>query len=125
MRTMCKSKIHHAVVKQADLNYIGSITVDKRLLEESDILPYEQVHVVNLSNGARFVTYALEGEEDSGNICVNGAGARLVALGDQVIIISYSMYTEEQLKDFEPKFIFLNEENKIHSVSYGKEVIPC
>ena len=115
MRFMCKSKIHHAIVTQSELDYIGSITIDNYLLRESNIIPYEQVHVLNLSNGERFITYALEGEENSGVICVNGAGARLVQPGDKIIILSYSMYTEEDLESFDPILLFVNDNNTIES----------
>lgn len=112
-RVMCKSKVHRAKVTQADLNYVGSITIDKYLLEESDILPYEQVHVVNVTNGNRFVTYAIEGTSGSGVICVNGAAARLVAPGDIVIIISYAEYEANALINFQPKVVFVDDNNKM------------
>jgi len=86
---MMKSKIHRARVTEVNIDYEGSITIDKRLMEEADILPYEQVQVLNVNNGARFSTYAIKGEADSGQICLNGAAARLVAKGDTVIILSY------------------------------------
>ncbi len=119
-RHMFKSKIHRATVTDADLNYNGSITIDKELLEEADILPYEQVHVVNINNGARFETYVIEGEAGSGDICLNGAAARLVHPGDLVIIITYSLVGEEQLKGFEVKTILVNEKNQIVKVNKEK-----
>ncbi len=119
-RHMFKSKIHRATVTDADLNYNGSITIDKKLLEEADILPYEQVHVVNINNGARFETYVIEGEAGSGDICLNGAAARLAHPGDLVIIITYSLVGEEQLKGFEVKTILVNEKNQIVKVNKEK-----
>jgi len=113
MRTMMKSKIHRARVTDANINYEGSITIDKKLLRETDILPYEQVHVLNINNGARFTTYALEGEEGAGDICLNGAAARLAVKGDLVIIISYTQVPEEALKDYSPKVVLVNENNEI------------
>ncbi len=113
MRTMLKSKIHRATVTDADISYEGSITIDSRLMKEADMLPYEQVQVLNISNGARFTTYAIEGEEGSGVICVNGAAARLAVKGDMVIILTYTEVPEEQLKDYKPIVILVNERNEI------------
>ena len=115
MRTMLKSKIHRATVTDADISYEGSITIDTHLMKEADILPYEQVHVLNINNGARFTTYAIEGEEGSGEICVNGAAARLVVKGDTVIILTYTSVPEEQLKHYQPIVILVNERNEIVS----------
>ena len=112
-RTMCKSKIHRATVTDSHLDYEGSITVDPVLLEAADILPYELVHVVNVNNGARFETYAIEGERGSGEVVVNGAAARLVQPRDKVIIISYAVYEAEELETFEPKLVFVDEQNRI------------
>jgi aspartate 1-decarboxylase len=112
-RTMCKSKIHRATVTDADLNYEGSITVDGALLDAADILEYEQVHVVNVSNGARFETYAMRGAEGSGDVVINGAAARLVQPGDLVIIFSYGTFEEEELDGFQPTFIFVDPSNRI------------
>mgnify|MGYP003906038055 CR=1 FL=1 len=112
-RTMAKSKIHRATVTDANLNYVGSITIDKELMEAADLLPYEQVQVVNVNNCARFETYVIEGAPGSGTICVNGAAARLVAPGDLVIIISYAQYNEEELQTFKPKIVHVNGENRI------------
>jgi aspartate 1-decarboxylase len=112
-RTMAKSKIHRATVTNANLNYVGSITIDKTLLEVADILPYEQVHVVNINNGARFETYVIEGEPGSGVICLNGAAARLAQPGDLVIIISYGVFDEQEIKWFQPKIVHVNEQNLI------------
>jgi aspartate 1-decarboxylase len=112
-RLMCKSKIHRATVTNANLNYQGSITIDSALLDAADILEYEQVHVVNIANGARFETYAIRGEPGSGDIVLNGAAARLVQPGDAVIILSYGSYDESELQDFEPVFIFVDGQNRM------------
>jgi aspartate 1-decarboxylase len=117
LRTMCKSKIHRATVTDANLNYVGSLTVDTGLLKLADILPYEQVHVVNVNNGARFETYVIPGEPGSGTICVNGAAARLAHPGDMVIIIAYGMYDQEELAGFAPGIVHVDKENK--PVSHG------
>ncbi len=119
-RHMFKSKIHRATVTDADLNYNGSITIDRDLLDEADILPFEQVHVVNINNGARFETYVIEGKAGSGEICINGAAARLVNPGDLVIIITYSVVGEEQLKDFQVKTVLVDGKNKIVKVNKEK-----
>jgi len=113
MRMMLKSKIHRATVTDANINYEGSITIDSKLMKEADILPYEQVHVLNINNGARFTTYAIEGGEGSGEICLNGAAARLAVKGDLVIILTYTQIPEEQLKDYRPKIVHVNEKNEI------------
>jgi len=112
MRTMMKSKIHRATVTDANINYEGSITIDKKLLREADILPYEQVHVLNINNGARFTTYAIEGEEGKGEICLNGAAARMAVKGDLVIIITYMQVKEEDLKSYQPRVVHVNENNQ-------------
>jgi aspartate 1-decarboxylase len=112
-RTMCKSKIHRATVTGADLNYVGSITVDPLLMEAADLLPYEQVHVVNVNNGARFETYVIPGAAGAGEVRVNGAAARLAHAGDKVIIISYAQYDPDELQEYRPRFIFVDEENRI------------
>jgi len=112
-RTMMKSKIHRARVTEADLNYVGSITIDADLLDEVDILPNEKVQIVNNNNGARFETYVIPGERGSGVICVNGAAARLVEEGDVIIIIAYALVNDEELHDFRPKIAIMNEHNEI------------
>ena len=114
---MLKSKIHRARITDANLNYEGSITIDETLMEVADILPYEQVHVLDIDNGARFLTYVITGVRGSGEICVNGAAARLVSVGDKVIILSYSAVTEEEAKYLKPKLIYVNERNAIESVN--------
>jgi aspartate 1-decarboxylase len=111
--TICKSKIHRIKVTEADLNYEGSITIDKSLLDKANILPQEKVQVVNLNNGARFETYVLVGEENSGTICLNGPAARLGQVGDLLIVISYCHLEFEEAKKFQPKVIYVDKENRI------------
>ena len=115
-RTMLKSKIHRATVTASDLNYVGSITIDPLLLEAADVLPHEQVHVVDVDNGARFETYTLLGERGSGVIQVNGAAARLVHTGDTIIVISYAEYSREDLGSYEPVVVHVDRENAIIQV---------
>ena len=111
--TMFKGKIHRATVTQADLNYVGSITIDSNLLEEANILPGEKVQIVNNNNGERIETYTIKGEAGSGVVCLNGAAARRVQPGDQVIIIAYAQMTPEEARTFEPSVIFVDKNNKI------------
>jgi aspartate 1-decarboxylase len=112
-RTMCKSKIHRATLTGADLHYVGSLTVDRDLMDAADMVPYEQVHVVNVNNGNRLVTYIIEGERGSGTVQLNGAAARLGAPGDIVIVITYAEYEDADLKrGFEPRVVFVNDENR-------------
>jgi aspartate 1-decarboxylase len=113
LRTMCKGKIHRATVTQANLNYIGSITIDQDLLEASDIYPYEKVQVVNINNGSRLETYTIPGARGSGVICLNGAAARMTAEGDVVIIISYGQFNEAEITTLEPHVVFVDAENHI------------
>lgn len=113
LRTMCKGKIHRATVTQADLNYVGSITIDQDLLDAADIYPYEQVQVVNINNGARLETYTIPGARGSGVICLNGAAARLNAVGDLVIIISYAQCNEEEIRSLQPHVVFVDEHNRM------------
>ncbi|GFN22866.1 MAG: aspartate 1-decarboxylase [Thermoanaerobacteraceae bacterium] len=120
-RIMMKSKIHRARVTEANLNYVGSITIDRELLDAAGILPQEKVQVVNNNNGARFETYAIEGERGSGVICVNGAAARLVQPGDIVIIISYGIFTDEEAQRLRPKVILVDENNRIQAYLDGEE----
>jgi aspartate 1-decarboxylase len=115
-REMFKSKIHRATVTETELFYEGSITIDKRLLDASDILPYEKVQVVNLNNGIRMETYVLEGPRDSGMICLNGPAARLGYIGDEVIIISYSQMSDEEAKHHKPTIVLVDKQNKITKV---------
>lgn len=110
-RTMMKSKIHKAFVTEADLQYVGSITIDIALMEAADLLTNEKVQVVNNNNGARLETYVIPGERNSGVICLNGAAARLVQVGDQVIIISYAVLTDEAAHQYTPKVVFVDDKN--------------
>ena len=113
MITMLKSKLHRGTVTQADLHYEGSITIDEDLLEAANMLVYEQVDVLNINNGARFTTYTIPGKRGSGQICVNGAAARLVQKGDLVIICTYLQIEQEKARNFVPKIILLDENNKV------------
>jgi len=110
---MLKSKIHRARVTQCNIDYEGSITIDKDLMEAADLLPYEKVNVLNINNSARFHTYAIEGERGSGEICLNGAAARLVAKDDIVIILSYHVVAEEEAATANPRLVYVNSENRI------------
>lgn len=112
-RFMCKSKIHRATITQAELHYEGSLTMDVALMEEANLLPYEKVQVVNINNGNRFETYLIEGERNSGVICLNGAAARLGMVGDRVILITYGVYSDEELVNHKPKVVFVDEHNRI------------
>ena len=111
MRTMLKSKIHRARVTDSNIDYEGSITIDRELLEAADILPYERVEVLNINNGARFSTYAIEGEK--GEICVNGAAARLAMRGDIVILLSYCHVEEEDARNITPRLVYVDAKNAI------------
>ncbi|REK77217.1 aspartate 1-decarboxylase [Paenibacillus paeoniae] len=111
-RTMMKSKLHRATVTEANLNYVGSITIDEDLMDAADLLENEKVQIVNNNNGARFETYVITGARGSGVICLNGAAARLVQPGDKVIIISYGMMTSEEAKSYKPVITILDDENK-------------
>jgi aspartate 1-decarboxylase len=115
-RTMLKSKIHRATITASDLAYVGSITIDPALLEAADILAHEQVHVVDVDNGARFETYTIEGERGSGEVRVNGAAARLVHPGDTIIVISYADYDAQDLLDYAPTVVHVDRSNAIITV---------
>ena len=115
--TMLKGKIHRAVVQQAELNYVGSITVDPELMEQAGILEYELVQIVDVENGNRFETYTIAGEPGSGMICLNGAAARQAQGGDHVIIMCYCQMTPEEAKDHKPKVVFVDEQNHISRVT--------
>ncbi|TCJ05477.1 aspartate 1-decarboxylase [Cytobacillus praedii] len=115
-RTMMNGKIHRAVVTEANLNYVGSITIDTEILDAVGMVPNEKVQIVNNNNGARFETYIIPGERGSGVICVNGAAARLVQEGDIVIIISYAMIAEENISNHEPKVAIMDEKNRIKNM---------
>ncbi|MEB6323134.1 aspartate 1-decarboxylase [Staphylococcus xylosus] len=121
IRTMMNGKIHRARVTESNLNYVGSITIDKDLLEAVDILPNEKVAIVNNNNGARFETYVIEGERGSGKICLNGAASRLVEVDDVVIIMSYVQLNEEELSIHSPKVAVLNEYNQITQMIHEVE----
>ena len=113
MRTMMKSKIHRATVTQADLHYVGSVTVDEDLLDAADLLAGELVHIVDITNGARLETYTIAGERGSGVIGINGAAARLVHTGDLVILIAYGQMEDAEARDLEPHVVFVDSENHI------------
>ncbi|NBI86038.1 aspartate 1-decarboxylase [Lachnospiraceae bacterium] len=115
---MLKSKIHRATVTQAQLNYVGSITIDERLMEAAGIYEYEKVQIADVDNGARFETYVIAGEAGSGIICLNGAAARMVSTGDKVIIMSYAQMAPEEVKGHPPKVVFVNDKNEITSVAH-------
>ena len=118
---MMNAKIHRARVTESNLNYVGSITIDKDILEAVDILPNEKVAIVNNNNGARFETYVIEGERGSGKICLNGAAARLVEVDDVVIIMTYVALNEEELQSHVPKVAVMNEYNQITQMLHEKE----
>lgn len=109
---MCKGKIHRATITEANLDYVGSLTIDEDLLERADILPYEQVHVVNVSNGERLVTYAIKGERGSGIICLNGAAAHKGKVGEIIIIITYGHFSDEAARALEPSVVLVDENNR-------------
>ncbi len=115
--TMLKGKIHRATVIQAELDYVGSITVDADLLDAAGIYEYEKVQIVDVNNGNRFETYTIAGERGSGMICLNGAAARCVQSGDKIIIMCYCQMTQEEIKDNPPKVVFVDENNKISRVT--------
>ena len=119
--TLLKAKIHRAVVTQADLDYVGSVTIDTRLLRESGILEYEKVQIVDINNGNRFETYTIAGEEGSGIICLNGAAAKCVSVGDKVIIMAYATMTPEEAKEHKPTVVFVDDHNQVERItSYEK-----
>jgi len=120
---MLKSKIHRACVTDANINYEGSITIDKKLMEAADILPYEQVQVLNINNGARFTTYAIEGEK--GEICLNGAAARLAIEGDIVIILSYCHVEDNEARNLKPKLVYVDSHNAVTETKRGIEAITA
>lgn len=121
LRTMMKAKIHRATVTEANLNYVGSITIDKNILDAVDIWPNEKVQIVNNNNGARLETYVIEGPPGSGVICLNGAAARLVQEGDVVIIIAYAMMTDEEARTYKPRVAIMDENNRIKEM-LGEEI---
>jgi aspartate 1-decarboxylase len=111
-----KSKIHGATVTQANLRYTGSITIDKKLLQQSNIFPFERVQIVNLHNGSRVETYVLEGQSGTGTICMNGAAARWAQVGDKVIIISYALLTDREIKKHRPRVLFMDNKNRVRDI---------
>ncbi|MBC5637556.1 aspartate 1-decarboxylase [Ornithinibacillus sp. BX22] len=121
--TMLKGKLHRAKVTEANLNYVGSITIDEHLMEAAGILEYELVQVVDINNGSRFETYVIKGERGSGMVCLNGAAARLVQVGDNVIIMSYAQLSLEETANHKPKVVLLSEDNQImeltDSITHG------
>lgn len=122
-RIMLKSKIHRATVTDANIDYEGSITIDSKLMKAADILSYEKVQVVDLSNGERLETYAIEADSDSGIICLNGAAARLVQKGDKIIIMSYITMDEQQAEKHSPKVVYVDENNRIVQMAREMSVI--
>ena len=116
LRTMLQSKLHRIRVTEANLNYMGSITIDIELMEKANILANEKVQVVNMNNGQRFSTYAIPGERNSGEICLNGAAARLAQVDDEIIIMSYVQVDEQELKDWKPIILFFDENNNLKDV---------
>ena len=116
--TMLKSKIHRVTVTQSELNYVGSITIDKSLIDAAGLIEYEKVQVVDIDNGARFETYVIAGEQNSGCICINGAAARCVQIGDKIIIMSYAQLSSDEVESHLPKVVFVNNKNEIEKISH-------
>ena len=115
--TMLKGKVHRATVVQAELDYVGSITIDEALMEASGICEYEQVQIVDINNGQRFETYVIAGERNSGMICLNGAAARMVQVGDKIIIMCYAGMSSEEMNGYAPKVVFVDDENKVKRIT--------
>ncbi len=126
LRTILKSKIHRLTVTEANLHYVGSITIDKKLMDAADIINHEKVQVVDITNGARLETYAINGKAGSGVICINGAAARLVDEGDTVIVISYAHMDNEKAKIFKPKIVHVGQKNElVDTVDYDETFDDC
>ena len=123
-RTVFKSKIHRATVTQADLHYVGSLTIDRDLMDAAGLLPGEQVDVVDVDNGNRLTTYAIEGERGTGIVCINGAAARLISPGDTVIIIAYAAMDDHEARTFEPQVVFVDKDNRIVEVGHDGGDVP-
>lgn len=123
-RTMLYAKLHRVTVNQADMNYVGSVTIDRTLLEASGMLPGERVDVVDVTNGSRLTTYVIEGEAGSGQICINGAAAHLIAPGDIAIIICYAQMDEMEAQTFVPRVVFVDHDNKIIEISGDPGSVP-
>ena len=124
MRTMLKSKIHRARVTDLNIDYEGSISIDKKLMVEADILPYEQVQVLNLNNGARFITYVIEDTRNSGRVGLNGASARLAQKGDIILILSYCQVEDSEANNFLPRLVYVNGKNRIIETRQAIENVP-
>jgi len=120
--SMLKSKIHRARITGLSLEYEGSITIDSKLMSEAGMLPYQQVEVLNLNNGARFVTYAIEGDENSGQVCLNGAAARLAKKGDIVIILAYCQLEADEAATFIPRLVYVDSKNRIIEVKHTIDI---
>ncbi len=117
LRSLLKMKINGATVTETQLHYEGSITIDEQIMEQADILEGEELWVLNVNNGARFVTYCIKGKRNSGTICINGPGARLAQVGDKVLILSFSSFSEEEVKRHKPRLVHLDENNKITKIT--------
>ncbi len=117
LRSLLKTKINGATVTETQLHYEGSITIDEQIMEQADILQGEEVWVLNVNNGARFVTYCIKGKRNSGTICINGAGARLAQVGDKVLVLSFSSFSEEEAKKHKSRLVHLDENNKITKIT--------
>ena len=115
--TLLKSKIHRATVTQSDLDYVGSITIDKALMDAAGLLEYEKVQIADIDNGNRFETYIITGEENSGCICLNGAAAKCVEVGDKVIIMAYAQMATDEVENYQPKVVFVNDSNEIIEIA--------
>lgn len=124
LRNMLHCKIHRATVTQAELHYVGSLTIDRDLMDAAGLLPGQQVDVVDVDNGHRLTTYAIEGERGSGTVCINGAAARLISPGDLVIIIAYALMTDEEATNFEPQVVFVDRRNRIVEVGHDAGDVP-
>ena len=124
LRTMLYAKLHRVTVTQADLNYVGSVTIDRTLLETAKLLPGEQVSIVDVTNGNRLTTYVIEGEAGSGQICINGAAALLVQPGDIAIIIAYAQMDEIEARTFVPHVVFVDHDNRVVDVGGDPGVVP-
>lgn len=123
MRTMLKSKIHRARVTETNINYEGSVTIDQKLMAAADILPFEQVEVLNLNNGTRFASYAIEGKRDSGEICLNGAAARLGLKGDIIILLAYCHVGDDEARKITPRLVYVDASNTITEIREGSKVV--
>ena len=122
--TLLKSKLHRATVTEADLNYVGSITIDEELMKVSNIVEYEKVQIVNINNGHRFETYVIAGRPGSGIMCLNGAAARMAQVGDKIIIMSYASMTAEEAKSHKTTVVLLGEDNQVSGITNGEKHGP-